>query len=163
MKRWISGNIIFVVEERVTAALLQVIGENNKELYYLVSKDGKLLDEVNKEVVQSDLLTIIDQAQIELSPGASIIDPMIIAYATEVAKKQIQGYILEQVIVDQNPRQMTIKMVNAIDQRIDVLISTARPLDEQIVDMDLTLGYLSGQGIVPIYIDLRLKSATPYR
>jgi hypothetical protein len=161
--RQITGVVRFSITERVASAVLETVNGEGTVVTYLISKDGIVLEIMNTDIVQNKLPVIKDRAQLDIKLGEGAVSPQVIDYSQRLSTENISGYILKSVSIDELPRQMTANLTNAENRTLDVLISTQRPLEEQLMDLGMVLTYLTEKGTYPVYVDLRLASATPYR
>jgi len=135
---------------------------------YVIDKLGYIVDTVDSFSSEelNNLLTIRDESTLSPQPGDAPVDPQIVEYARQINYKTASSdYQLIYIDINDSPREFEAIFRGKIDSKkvITVRFTTVRGLEEQLVDYNMTLHYLLGEGKSFRYIDVRLKSATAYK
>lgn len=104
---------------------------------------------------------IIDQSGISVQQGSAIASNRFLSFVGRVvALSKSSGYVVTQAIIPQDTtRQLEIRINGVVPL---IKLSIDRPVGEQIEDMSRVLGYLTGHGLKPGYVDVRVSGKAFY-
>ena len=105
---------------------------------------------------------IIDNSGIPVDSGQAVASNRFLGFVGRVVGlTKAQGYTIQQVIIPANTtRQVEIKLEGVV---YPVKLSVDRGAGEQVEDMARSLRWLSGRGITPRYLDVRVSGKAFYQ
>lgn len=162
----VSRNWLNVLKVNIIERVPIAIWVNGKTKM-TVSQSGHVITEVSKNNDQlvKDALTIRDKTAVSPKPGDGVIDSTSLAWALKMrSEKPVIGYSVTSVELDKSVGEFVMVMKKVSSGRdLRVRFITSRPYEQQIMDVNLSLGYFKKKGRAVNYIDVRLPSATAYR
>lgn len=130
---------------------------NNKQ--YFVDSKGLAFD---RNYYMNPSVEIIDQSGVGVQQGLAVASNRFLGFVGRVvALSKSSGFTVVQAIIPADTtRQLDIRL-----QDIGPLVklSIDRPVGEQVEDMSRAINYLSGRGMSPSYVDVRVSGKAFYR
>lgn len=148
------GKTNFKIKMRLPIAGWKIGGEQ-----YYVDADGVPF---KKNYFQDPTVDIVDESGIPPGSSEAVASNRLLSFVGRVvAIAEDNGYtVVEAALPEGTTRQLDIKVEN-IDYRVKLYID--RPAGEQIEDMSRVVQYLSGKGIHPQYVDVRVSGKAFYK
>jgi len=163
-KTWYNFLDVNIVERTAYAVWWSDSNENDQ---YLIDKNGVVMGRANNaESNLASLSHIIDDVELQPIVGEPLVESQVVQLSYRyIDEAMLPGYSLQSVRINESPREFLAKLraTDGSKKSFEVLFTTTRSFDKQILDVELVLDFLKEEGTSFKYIDVRLESSTPYR
>ena len=145
-----------VVKEQKPSILWQSNGTLS-----IFTEDGRAYSGEPSEQLKSSLPTVVDTANLEVTPGAQVVSVGFLGFVNKIYKELPDKNI---VATKFEIKDTTTELFVTTQEGYVIRLDSTRPASEQITDLITVLDLLKQQGKKPLeYIDLRINGKAFYK